>query len=83
MIDLNLQHEDTLDAFGDAVSSGNQPLNSENGPVEPLTSDQIVAGDVLAFIPFHVENLVTKLVLQTVTAHCKKSIIVHWLRLRR
>lgn len=42
-----------------------QPANIEAVPVAPRTSEQLLVGDVVAGIPIHSEETLSKLVLQT------------------
>lgn len=49
-----------------------QPENFEQGPVASPSGDQILVRDAIAGILFHVKEVMTKLVLETVMAQRKR-----------
>lgn len=66
------EREGTFHAVADAFVSEDKPATFQQDPVVPSMSDQILVRDVVTGIPFHVEELLTKLVLKIVVAQHKE-----------
>lgn len=68
---VQYQHEDTFQAVSDAVFSKEQPVYFRKGSVALWMLDRIVMRDAIAGVLFHVDNAMTKLLLEVVTAQHK------------
>lgn len=69
---MEMELEDTFHTVVDAVVSEENLETFEQGPVAPLKSDQIIVRYVITGITFHIEEAMTKLVLETLMAQRKR-----------
>lgn len=69
---MERKREVTFQAAADAVDSEEKPAKYEQRPIAPPTGDQILAFDVITGIPFYVEEVMTILLLETLTAEHKE-----------
>lgn len=68
---MEMERKDTFRAVGDAVISEEKPATMEQGPAVLPTSDQIFLLRAVTGVLVHVEEAMTKLVLETLTTQHK------------